>query len=289
MKRKLLGFSAVFLCIANLCIWYAAYREDRGDLLSVYILDIGQGDAIFIQAPNGNQILIDAGPGNSVLSELREVMPIYDKSIDMIVITNPDADHIGGFVEVLKRYGVDTILQPGTISDSALSKELDRLYEHEHARMILARRGMRFIVDTNKKIYMDILFPDRDVSKLSTNDGSIVMRLVYGDTSFMLTGDSPEKIEKYLVSLEKTDIENQSLKSNVLKVGHHGSRTSTSYEFLSSVQPELAVISAGKNNKYKHPHKEVLDRLAKLKIPILGTYEHGRIEIRSDGKEIRVI
>ena len=129
--------------------------------------------------------------------------------------------------------------------------------------------------------YADILFPDRDVSGVETNTGSIVMRIVYGDTSFILTGDSPQAIEKYLSSIYGT-----ALKSDVLKAGHHGSRTSSSEEFVTAIHPTYAVFSRGCNNSYGHPHKEVIELLARLQIPTFDTCKDDVIQFRSDGKHV---
>ena len=129
---------------------------------------------------------------------------------------------------------------------------------------------------------IDILFPDRDTDEWETNTASIVAKLVYGNNSFLLTGDSPTAIENYL-----SMIDGRNLKSDVLKAGHHGSRTSTSESFANLVSPEYAVISAGKNNQYGHPHKEVLDILEKIKSVILKTYENGTISFSSDGEAVR--
>src|SRR5205823_5277144 len=130
----------------------------------------------------------------------------------------------------------------------------------KHIPEILARRGQ--IIDLGGGAYLQVLFPDRDVSGLSSNDGSIVMRLVYGDTSVALQGDSTAKIEHYLVGLDGGN-----LKSTILKAGHHGSRTSTTEEYVRAVAPQWTVMSSGVNNSYGHPHKETLDTLAKLNIP----------------------
>ncbi len=264
-------------------VWYAVYAETR-DGLSVAFLDIGQGDAIFIEAPNGNQILLDAGPNNAVLRELSKIMPFYDHSIDMIIESHPDKDHIAGFVEVARRYDIGLAMEPGARSNSAVYRELNKVIAEKKIPKILARRGMRINMGDGARI--DILLPDRDVSGVDTNTASIVAKLVYGNTSFMLTGDSPKKMEKYLVSLGGPPA--GGLKSDVLKVGHHGSRTSTSDIFLSAVSPEYAIISAGAGNRYGHPHKETIDLLNKFEISILSTINLGTIRMKSDGEEIKV-
>jgi len=267
-------------------VWYAVYAETRDGLL-VAFLDVGQGDAIFIEAPNGNQLLLDAGPNNAVLRELSKLMPFYDRSVDMIIESHPDKDHIAGFIEVARRYDIGLAMEPGVKSHSAVYGELNKVVAENSPRRIpkvLARRGMRINMGDGARV--DILLPDRDVSDLETNTASIVAKLVYGNTSFMLTGDSPRAMEKYLVSLSGPAADG--LKSDVLKVGHHGSRTSTSEIFLGAVSPEYAIISAGAGNRYGHPHKETVDLLNRFEIPVLNTINLGTIKIKSDGEKLTV-
>jgi competence protein ComEC len=275
-KNKLL-YLLLSLLIFNFCLWYFCISEDRKGILTVTFLDVGQGDAIFVDAPNGNQVLIDAGKPHSILGELREVMPLYDRNIDMIIITNPDADHLGGFVDVVRKFKVRNALHPGTKSNSAVSKELFQSIDEAEIIKHVAKRGDVIVLDDVNGVYVLILFPDRDVSLFSPNDGSIQMKLVYGDVSYMLTGDSPIKIEDYLISL------GDDLDSTILKAGHHGSKTSSGENFLKKVSPALTVISAGKDNSYGHPHKEVIGTLDRLMIPYLVTADVGRITTYTDG------
>jgi len=270
--------------VITIFIWYAVLVEDRRGVLTVAFLDIGQGDAIYIEAPNGNQMLIDGGPPKAVLSALRTVMPFYDRTIDMIMVTNPDKDHMAGFIDVLESYKVGMVLEPGTVGASAEYKILERLVSEERAKKTIARRGQIIWLDKKHGVGFQILFPDRDILGLATNDGSIVGRLFYGDTSIMFTGDSPDNIERYLVSLD-----GKSLRSDVLKVGHHGSRTSTTQEFVGFVSPTMAVISDGKGNSYGHPHKETLDSLEKFGIIVFRTDQVGTIMMESDGESITTV
>lgn len=281
LERKNIIFFAIALCIlANIFIWQAVVRAQNA-VLTVSFLDVGQGDAIFIRAPGGNQALIDGGPGRAVLRQLSSVMPFYDRTIDVIVSTHPDKDHIGGLPEVLKRFRVGAIVEPGVSADTSFYEEFTaRASEEAGAVRVTARAGQT--IDLGGGARLVILFPDRDVSGLETNTASIVARLEYGDTAFILTGDSPQSIETYLVS------RGAPLNADVLKLGHHGSRTSSADAFVGAVSPEYAIISAGKDNTYGHPHKEVLDTLARFNIPFLGTYEKGTVVIESDGERIRV-
>ncbi len=259
-------------------IWYAVFAESD-QRLTVAFLNVGQGDAILINTPGDQQILIDGGPNKQVLAELSKVMPFYDRSLDVVIATHPDQDHISGLLDVLERYEVDFVMEPGVESETTVYKELEKLVDEKQIKKILARRGMKLVLDDNA--YLLILFPDRDVSKMDTNDASIVAKLVYGNTSFLFTGDSPRKIEDYLLAIDK-----EGLDVDVLKVGHHGSRTSTGEEFLSAVSPEFAAIQVGKGNRYGHPHAEVLDNLRAAGVKILRNDLMGTILLPSDGQQL---
>ncbi len=268
------------LLLATVLIWYAVIQSTSG-VLTVAFLDVGQGDAIFIESPNGNQMLIDGGSGSSVLRALSSVMPFYDRSIDVVVATHPDEDHIGGLPDVLRHYSTSYLLRSGAKSDTGVYLELNAIGETESVEQIVAKRGM--VVDFGDGAYAEILFPDRDVSNVDSNSASIVIRVVYGESEFMLTGDAPKAVEEYLVSLAG-DSSGKSLRSDVLKAGHHGSKTASSELFLGVVAPEYAVFSSGKDNRYGHPHKEVVDRFKRFGIPTLNTADEGTIVFKTDGR-----
>jgi len=261
-------------------IWSAIFDKTSSGVLTVSFLNVGQGDSIFLESPTGKQVLIDGGPDRSVLRELGKVMPWYDRTIDVVIATHPDADHVTGLVDVLQRYDVDYIFQPGVKHDTPQAESVLLSVANEGAQEVLARRGQ--VIDLGGGVHLDILFPDRDVSDLETNDASIVARLVYGGTSFLLTGDSPEKMEKYLVYLD-----GKTLKSTVLKAGHHGSKTSSSPLFVGYVAPEYAVISRGCDNSYGHPHQEVLDVFKRFEVQIKDTCLDGRVTFVSDGVSVQ--
>ncbi len=270
----------IFL-FANTFIWVAAVRADRNGELTVAFLDVGQGDAIYIEAPNGNQLLIDGGAGRQVLRELGRVMPFWDRSLDIILATHPDQDHIGGLPEVIERMQVDSVVTTENTSDTGAYRAFEDIILEKNPHRVLARSGTRIVLD--RGVVLEILFPTQSVRGWETNTGSIVARLTYGEQSFLFTGDSPISIEKYLV------VKNGGkLKTTVLKLGHHGSRTSSSKIFLAATDPEYAVISAGKDNKYGHPHKEVTAFLEELKIPALNTADRSTIIFKTDGTDLRV-
>lgn len=272
---------ALLILVCCVCIViYAAVREDRRGLLTVTFLDVGQGDAIYIDAPSGRQVLIDGGAGSSVLRSLRRVIPWYDRSIDMIVGTHPDTDHIGGLIDVLDRYRVHRILVSSVAGDTPVSTSFEEKVTREGAEVVTAVRGQVF--DLGDEARLEILMPDRLVSRVETNLGCVVARLVYGDTSFMLPCDAPDEIERYLVRLDGS-----ALRSNVLKAGHHGSKTSSDPSFVGYVDPEYAIYSRGCDNTFGHPNQETIDTFARFEIPTLDTCEEGNITFVSDGVQVR--
>jgi len=265
----------IVLFVLTALFLYLFYLEWQDRYLRIYFLDVGQGDAIYVRAPGGHDMLVDGGPSSIVLRKLSEVMPFYDRFIDVVVETHPDADHIGGLPLVMERYGVGVFLEPGVSSPNAIDDELARIREKKDIDTLLARRGMQ--IDLGGGASFDILYPDRDVSYLETNTASIVGQIRYGSTTVMLTGDSPKVVENALVRYYG-DV----LRSDVLKAGHHGSHTSSGGDYIRTVSPRYAVISAGKDNRYGHPHREVIELFEKLGIDIFRTYESGTVECVSD-------
>ncbi|MDP3661550.1 MAG: MBL fold metallo-hydrolase [bacterium] len=281
MRAHLHWWILGMLFAATILIWYAVSSEDRGGKLTVAFLDVGQGDAIFIESPTGSQILIDGGPDKSVLRQLGKMMPFYDRSIDMLVVTNPDKDHFAGFLDVIRAYKVGAVMEPGTVGASAEYPAFEKLVEAEGAKKLLARRGQ--VIQLGGGAVLEILFPDRDVPGLNPNEGSVVAKLSYGATSFLFTGDTTEAVENYL-----SHIDGKQLDVDVLKAGHHGSKTSTGDALLGFASPLFAVISASKDNRYGHPHTEVLERLTRFDVPVLGTYERGTVVFISDGETMQL-
>jgi len=207
-------------------------------------------------------------------------MPFYDRTIDAVILTHPHLDHYAGLNEVMKKYKVSLEMDPGTKVKSDGFVEFENLAKIKNTKSLYAKRVMK--INLGKDLRLDILLPVINDENLSEHDGMLVSRLVYKNNSFLLTGDMEDNLENFLLSF------GDNIKSDVLKIGHHGSRTSTSEKFLGLVNPELAVISAGKNNKYGHPHQEVTERLTKFEIPTLRTDEKGTVVIKSDGEKVVV-
>ena len=269
------------LVLSNILVWVAVYQRQPSDKLSVYFLDVGQGDAIFIDSPRHGRALVDGGANRKVLSELGKILPFADKRIDVMVATHPDKDHIGGLPEVVSRYDVGLFLEPGVESENNIDDELEKRVGEKNIPKLLAKRGM--VINFGDGVKLEILFPTQDVSNWETNRASIVAKLVYGNKSFLLTGDSPIAIENVLINLDP-----KILDSDVFKAGHHGSRTSTSLAYAQTVSPEYVVISAGKDNTYGHPHQEVLDILNKVDAQIVSTIDSGTIKFETNGKTLKI-
>jgi len=264
--------------IASAAVWLPSLGSvDASGYLQVHFLDVGQGDAVFIQTPDGIEILIDGGANSGVLSELSKHMSFFDRDIDMIVGTHPDKDHIGGLVDVLERYNVSSVLTTENESDSAAYNAYATAVQAEGATVTYARRGQVFTLGASTTL--EVLFPETDTTDMESNAASIVLQLRYGETEVLLTGDSPKRIEEYLVLTQ-----GEHLQSDVLKVGHHGSRTSTSEMFLKEVDPQFAVISAEKNSRYGHPHVEVTDMLFNQRVKTYSTAQEGTVSFLSDGR-----
>jgi competence protein ComEC len=246
--------------------------------------------AIFIQTPAGQQILVDGGPDPDKLClELGKRLPFYDKSLDLVVLTHPEADHITGLVEVLKRYKVGRVLEyDGQQIEGFHSSVYDewlRLIEETNIKRTIAQAGQQIELDDGIRI--EVLHPPEELlegTDSDTNNNSVVLRLEWNEVSFLLTGDIEEEAEREILH------QGYKLNSTVLKVGHHGSSTSTSEQFLSAVDPEIAVISVGENNPFGHPSDEVVNRLKEKlgKDKVYLTSEHGTITFATDGERLWV-
>jgi len=277
-KRGLL-IAVLVLAVLNGALLFFLLHIERE--LQVTFLNVGQGDAILIQTPEGRQVLIDGGPDRSVLRQLPRFMGPLDRSIDLVIATHPDKDHIAGLADVFARYQVSAFMDPEVANDTSYAQALTYAAANEkEITELAARRGMR--VHLGESAYMDVLFPDRDVEYLESNTGSVVLQLVHGENEFMLTGDAPASIEEWLVLLDREDLE-----SDVLKAGHHGSRTSTSESWIDAVSPRYVIISAGEGNSYGHPHAEVVERVQDSGAAMLSTME-GSVTFVSDGKSLKI-
>ncbi len=271
-----------FLLFAVIIWWPQGKNNSTSKNLIVRFLDVGQGDSVHIITPDGYELLIDGGPTNSVLRELSKGRSFFDKKIDMVVATHPDTDHVSGLTDVFRRFTVNYVFETNVESDTPASLSYRELARQEGAQIIRAEAGQIIQLGASTTVY--IFSPHSDTRGWETNNASIVAQVVYGETTFMLTGDAPSSIEEYLVGRYGA-----SLHSNVLKLGHHGSNTSSSEKFLDAVMPQYAVVSAAADNRYGHPHREVTERVTERGIEMVSTIEKGTIEFISDGTKVWLI
>ncbi len=251
--------------------------------MSVAFLDVGQGDSILIKAPNGQIMLIDGGRSMNLANTV--IIPQLNawgaSEVDVMVVTHPDADHIAGLVGVLENFPVKRVALTGDEHPTQIYERLLTNVRDKKISALQVRTGTTIPFDPALKL--DVLAPDEEfVNRENANDGSIVIKLTYGQTSFLLTGDA-EAVENGAMLAHGLDV-----RATVLKLGHHGSRSSTDEAWLKAVQPQLGIISAGLDNSYGHPHPEVIAALDKLGIQYLRTDEHGTITVTSDGTQLRV-
>lgn len=256
-------------------IWTAIFKLPDNRLHLVFC-DVGQGDAILIYQ-GSSQILIDGGPNQKVLTCLADHLPFWDREIEIVVATHPDADHLTGLIDVIERYVVKQFVLNSVGKGSAVYREFEAAVSEEEAGVYFPQRGDKISL---KSMKLAVLWPKSQEKVLGVttmekeaNETSVVLQFSYGNFDVLLPGDISTEIES-LLDLE--DVE-------VLKVAHHGSKYSTSEDFLKETKPELAVISVGKNS-FGHPTEEVLKRLEQLGVEVLRTDVDQEIEVVSNGK-----
>lgn len=251
-----------------------------GTHLTVHYIDVGQGDAEMVVSPNGDVMLIDAGP-NSSEDKLCEYISLCGvKTIKYLVLTHPHEDHIGGADKVINSFKVENVIMPDVTSGASTYKRTLEAIEKQNCNLIIANPKDQYTLDT---AVFTILGPI-EIDKSDLNNCSIVMRLDFGKDSFIFTADAEAKSEKLMLS----ELPESYFKADVLKVGHHGSSTSTSDEFLKAISPSAAVISCGKDNEYGHPHSETVKKLDKMNVKYYRTDILGTVKITSDGENLSV-
>lgn len=275
MRVRLLLLLA--LAVGCAFVWFRTALGAQG-LAALHVLDVGQGDAVLLRS-GAVDVLIDGGPDATVLARLGEVRPLWDRRLDLVVLTHPERDHLGGLVSVLERMDVGMVLLPHLSSTTRLFETFLDVLRERQITVRLARPGQRIQAGA---FVLEVLAPSAESLRLSRralNQGSVVLRAeMRGRFSTLLTGDIERAAEHVLVRDHGVR-----LNVDVLKVPHHGSKTSTSARLLRAVTPGLALVSVGALNRYGHPHPVVVERLRD--VPLLRTDRHGTLSLvsRADG------
>ncbi len=243
-----------------------------GKQLAVHFLDVGQGDSTFIQFPNGKTMLIDGGVKGEGSKIVQYMHGLGVTQLDAVVATHPDADHIGGLIPVLNSIKIKQFIDSGKVHTSQTFEQMIQLVTDKNIAYIVPERGDTFEIDPEVKI--EVLNADEHAE--DNNEASIVLKITYGAVSFLLTGDAGVEKEHEMMAYGN-------LQATVLKAGHHGSNTSSSTSFIKNVNPKIAILSYGNDNKYGHPHAEVIDNLRSVNSKIYGTGESGTIVVTTNG------
>lgn len=270
------GIVALVIIIVLFWLYYAPAKE-----LSVSFLDVGQGDAILIQSPFGQNILIDGGPDDKVIAELSKELAWHDRTIDLMILTHPHDDHVNGLNFILDRFAVNKILYTG-VSHTAPGY-IDWLEKIKAKKIPLLIVDRPQSINLGENCRLEIIYPFTSFLGKATdnlNNTSIVAKLIYQDTVILLTGDIEEEAEKEIIQ------KNTNISAQVMKAAHHGSNTSNTEDFLKAVKPNSVVISAGKDNQFNHPSRRVIKRLERSGVEIYRTDNDGTIKFVSNGKQI---
>lgn len=267
----------VLIIILVLSVWGAALAP-ASQFLEVTMLDVGQGDAIFIESPSGKKVLVDGGD-----SFQRAILPYLHRrginKLDLVVLTHPHDDHVGGLVPVLSDMKVDMVLDSGQTHPSSRYMKFLELVNRKKIKYMLARAGQ--VINLGSGVKASVLNPSEPlIEESALNNNSVVLQLVYGDVSVLLMGDAEKEAEGRIMQTIRE------LSVRILKIGHHGSNTASSLPFLEAINPQIALISCGKGNKFRHPHKSTLDKLDSLGIKVYRTDEDGAVIIKTDGRRI---
>jgi competence protein ComEC len=275
-KKFLAGF-VILLAVVFVGQEITDIRNDRTESLEVNFLDVGQGDANLINYLGKYQVLIDGGPnGKEFLYQLGKVMPWSDKEIEVVVLTHPDEDHLAGLIDLVENYKIGVFLYNGQLAETEIYKQLQEALVEKNIKQEVLMEGSN--IDIGKHLKLKVFNPDILVTgDKRRNEQSVVLRMDFGENSFLFAGDAGIETEDAMIA------DREDLDVDYFKVGHHGSKYSTSEEFLSRVTPEYAVISSGKDNRFGHPTEEVLERLGSVNAEIFRTDEKGTVRIICGG------
>ena len=244
--------------------------------INIHYIDVGQGDSIFIELPNNNTMLIDAGESSQKEIVKNYITNLGYSKIDYLIGTHPHTDHIGGLAYIINNFIIDKIYMPNALSTSKTYENLLNTIASKNLKVKTAKAGVKILDEEDLKI--NIIAPNSK-SYEDLNNYSAVIKIVYKNRSFLFMGDAEIESENEI----KVDVS-----ADVIKIGHHGSNSSTGKNFINKVKAKYAIISVGSDNKYSHPYQTVIDRLTNNKIEIYRTDLNGNILVKSDGYSLDI-
>ncbi|MFH1427746.1 MAG: MBL fold metallo-hydrolase [Patescibacteria group bacterium] len=292
--QKNLKLIIIFFIMVSFSLVFFVYAYNPANNLKVNYLDVGQGDSVLIQTPYDQNILIDGGDTDSkVLQQLPKFMPFWDRTIDLMIVSHPHDDHVGGLVKVVQRYKVKKILYTGVVHNSPAYLAWLSAVRDKNIEVVIIDRPQ--VIALGENLYFDILYPfesllNQEVDNL--NNSSIIAKLIYKNNSFLFTGDAEYEIEKELLNREPPLPLGEGDGGEgvgVFLAGHHGSITSNSEEFLEAVAPEYAIIQVGEDNDFGHPSLRVLKRFERLGIKYYRNDLNGWVQVVSNGEDMEVV
>ncbi len=273
-SQQIIWGAVTLLISINFLIWSDVFgRRNQADI-EVSFFDVGQGDSIFLKSKDGADILIDGGPNNKVISLLARSLPFYDRSIDVVLLTHPHSDHVTGLIDVLKQYHVGMVLESGADYNTPEAKEFERIIKEKNIKRVVIDRPAS--LSFSDGALLKILLPGESFeNKILKNvhDSMVVSELDYENKKILFMGDAEKKLEQKLISEDKIG------NTDILKIGHHGSKTSSTQNFIDVVRPKYAIISVGRN-KFGHPNQEVLSRLLNFGVKTFRTDMSGTIRAK---------
>lgn len=276
---RILLILGIVLALTAIPVFVLSYNQPTN--LEVDFLDVGQGDAVLIQSPYGQNILIDGGPDESVIEGLSVELPVWDRIIDLMILTHPHDDHVAGLNDVLNRYTVKRVVYTGVVHDSPDYLAWLEAIANKNIPVTIIDRPQKIFLGND--CWLEIIYPRKSLAgqeASNLNNSSIALELVYGETDFFLSGDLEAEIEKELLEKEVVP------QAQVFKANHHGSDTSNTQEFLEAISPEIVVVQVGTDNDFGHPSLRVLKRIERLDAMVYRNDIDGAVEIFSNGQEI---
>lgn len=270
----------ISLVVASFLIIDSTSNTNYKNKMIVHYIDVGQGDCILVQVNNKN-LLIDSGPTSNRVNLLDYLEKLNIKKFDYIIATHPHEDHIGNMDTLIRRYKIGSFYAPKVIHSSTTFENMIAALIDKNLKINILKKGSTGI-ELGENTSISVFSPEENINSDNLNDYSPIIKISFSNTSFLFTGDAEVSTETTIIS------ENNNLKSNIIKIGHHGSSTSTSPDFLNSVDPSVAIISVGKNNTYGHPDSDTLSLLNSMNIKTIRTDINGSIIVVSDGNSIQI-